>query len=139
MGEGRRDPTSRDEGVRGVDRELLHGHDAGLALSGTTVPSLMSLEMATAGLPTVTNGSGVSAQPGPDERSANLIVVETSVEAVASGVRTAVERAQELQAAVVRASPDSPKDWADAIDAAATQRIQALLAKCSARAAATAS
>jgi glycosyltransferase involved in cell wall biosynthesis len=68
---------------------LLRGHDVGLALMYTPHPSLVPLEMASAGMLTVTNRFENKTPEALAAISSNLLTVEPTVEGIAAGLRAA--------------------------------------------------
>jgi glycosyltransferase involved in cell wall biosynthesis len=69
--------------------EQLREHDVGLALMYTPHPSLVPIEMASAGMLTVTNSFENKTSGAMTAISANLLTVHPSVEGVAAGLREA--------------------------------------------------
>ncbi len=69
---------------------LLRAHDVGLALMATPHPSLVSLEMASAAMCTVTNSCGVKDHAWLERQSRNFVVVDPTVRAITEGIRVAV-------------------------------------------------
>jgi glycosyltransferase involved in cell wall biosynthesis len=65
---------------------LLRDHDVGLALMYTPHPSLVPIEMASAGLLTVTNSFENKTARALEEISSNLITAEATVEGIADGL-----------------------------------------------------
>ena len=74
---------------------LLREHDVGLALMYTPHPSLVPIEMASAGLVTVTNSFENKDAAAMAEISPNLVTVEPSIPAIAAGLAGAVARADD--------------------------------------------
>jgi glycosyltransferase involved in cell wall biosynthesis len=73
-------------------REVLRAHDLGLSLMYTPHPSLVPIEMASAGMLTVTNTWGNKTAERLKEISSNLIAVAPTVEAVQAGLKQAVDQ-----------------------------------------------
>ncbi len=76
---------------------LLRRHDVGLALMYTPHPSLVPLEMASAGMLTVTNSFENKTPAAMSAISTNLITVEPTVEGVAAGLAEAAAAASDGQ------------------------------------------
>jgi hypothetical protein len=70
--------------------DLLRSHDVGLALMYTPHPSLVPIEMASAGMLTVTNSFENKTADAMAAISPNLIAVEPSIEGVKEGLREAI-------------------------------------------------
>ena len=70
--------------------ELLGEHDVGLALMYTPHPSLVPIEMASAGLLTVTTSFENKTAAALQAISGNLIAAEPTVEGVPPALRSAV-------------------------------------------------
>jgi hypothetical protein len=76
-----------DQGAYAV---LLRDHDVGLALMYTPHPSLVPLEMASAGMLTVTNSFENKTEAALAMISSNLLTVEPTVDGIAAGLSAAV-------------------------------------------------
>jgi glycosyltransferase involved in cell wall biosynthesis len=68
---------------------VLRAHDVGLALMYTPHPSLVPIEMASAGMLTVTNTFENKTAEAMDAISPNLLAVEPTIEGIAGGLRQA--------------------------------------------------
>jgi glycosyltransferase involved in cell wall biosynthesis len=77
--------------------DVLRNHDVGLALMYTPHPSLVPLEMASAGMLTVTNSFENKTAAVMAGISTNLITVEPTVTAIAEGLREASQAVEDLQ------------------------------------------
>ena len=78
---------------QGAYAALLREHDVGLALMYTPHPSLVPLEMASAGMLTVTNRFENKTPEALAAISSNLLTVEPTVEGIAAGLRAAAAAA----------------------------------------------
>ena len=97
--------------------ELLRRHDLGLALMYTPHPSLVPLEMASAGMVTVTNRFENKTGDRLMALSANLIVAEPTVESAAAALGTAAARTGDHPArAAAAAATRWPRSWSEAFD-----------------------
>ena len=76
---------------------MLQSHDVGLALMYTPHPSLVPLEMASAGMLTVTNSFENKDAEALAAISTNLIAMEASVEGIARGLHEAVARVSDVE------------------------------------------
>ncbi len=95
---------------------LLGEYDVGLALMYTPHPGLATLEMAAAGMLTVTN---TFANKTPDVMariSSNLIVAEPTVESIAEALVEATARAGDIEARVAGSGFDWPRTWSGSFD-----------------------
>jgi glycosyltransferase involved in cell wall biosynthesis len=116
--------------TQGSYGELLRGFDVGLALMYTPHPSLVPLEMASAGMLVVTNSfenKGAEALHGISE---NLIVADPSLSGVADALSEAVLSAGDYERRVRGAAVNWPTDWADSFDDRVVDRIAAYLDAC---------
>jgi glycosyltransferase involved in cell wall biosynthesis len=77
---------------QGVYRDLLLAHDVGLCLMYTPHPSLVPIEMASAGMVVVTNTYANKTQATLDTISSNFIAVEPTIDDVRRGLEHAVAR-----------------------------------------------
>jgi glycosyltransferase involved in cell wall biosynthesis len=90
----------------------LKAHDVGLALMYTPHPSLVPLEMASAGLLTVTNTFANKTADRLRALSSNLIAVEATVPAIAAGLRRAAADVEDVAARARGARVRWSTDWA---------------------------
>jgi hypothetical protein len=111
-------------------RELLHSHDVGLALMHTPHPSLVPLEMASAGMTAVTNTYETKTSERLAAISSNLIGVEPSVEALTAGLRQAAARSDDVSARAAGARLDWPTSANEAFDTDTLSAIELLLSRC---------
>ena len=95
---------------------LLRGHDAGLALMYTPHPSLVPLEMASAGMLTVTNTFENKTADALARISPNLIAAEPTVDAIAGALCEATAAAGDAERRVAGSSVDWSRDWDAAFD-----------------------
>jgi hypothetical protein len=110
--------------------EMLAGHDVGLALMFTPHPSLVPLEMASAGLLTVTNTYDTKTAADLEALSGNLIAAEPTIEGVVGGLATAAERAGDGGARVAGATVAWSTDWEDSFSDPLIAEISGLLDRC---------
>lgn len=111
-------------------REMLASSDVGLALMYTPHPSLVPIEMAAAGMITVTNACMSKDKDAFAGISDLIQVAEPNVEAIAEGLVEAIERV--LSGAVVNPAVDWPTDpqsafpdvWMDQFEAMALQSLK---------------
>ena len=108
--------------------QLLRAHDVGLALMYTPHPSLVPLEMASAGMVTVTNSFENKTPEAMSAISANLITVAPTVEGIAAGLREAASRVGDVAARTEGAAVNWSTGWADSFPDALVDRIVAALA-----------
>ena len=93
---------------------LLAEHDVGLALMYTPHPSLVPLEMASAGLLTVTNSFENKTPDALAAISSNLICAEPTVESLAAALAEASAAAGDLGRRVAGSVVRWPRSWAEA-------------------------
>jgi hypothetical protein len=106
---------------------LLRGHDVGLALMYTPHPSLVPLEMASAGMLTVTNTFENKTAEALAAISPNLIAAEPSIVAVAEALCGAAAAAEDVARRVRGSEVDWSRDWDRTFDDELLARIAALL------------
>jgi GT2 family glycosyltransferase len=107
---------------------LLREHDVGMALMHTPHPSLVPVEMASAGLVTVTSTFEHKTAAALAEISPNLLGADPTVEAVASALAEAAERARDPGARMQGALGTRwSRSWDTSFDAALLDRVDALL------------
>jgi hypothetical protein len=109
---------------------VLRDHDVGLALMYTPHPSLVPIEMASAGLCTVTNSFENKTAADLCAISPNLITAEPTIESIADALRRAARAAEDHPArAAGAAATDWPRDWQHSFpDALMTELIGLLTA-----------
>jgi glycosyltransferase involved in cell wall biosynthesis len=90
---------------------LLREHDVGLALMYTPHPSLVPLEMASAGMLTVTNSFENKTAEAMAAISSNLITVEPSLEGLAAGLREATDRVGDFERRALGSRVEWSRDW----------------------------
>jgi glycosyltransferase involved in cell wall biosynthesis len=108
--------------------DLVRRHDVGLALAATARPSLASLQMAAAGLVTITNTSGTKTRSWIEERSSNLIAVAPTPDGIVEGLRIATARAGDSEARVAGSPVRWPATWAETFAPPVVQGLVDLLA-----------
>jgi glycosyltransferase involved in cell wall biosynthesis len=107
--------------------ELLRDHDVGLALMYTPHPSLAPIEMAAAGMLTVTNTFETKTGDALAAISPNLIAVEPTIEGVVAGLRDAVAGAGDAERRVLGAGVNWSRDWNESFDDALMARLESFL------------
>ncbi len=109
---------------------MLASHDVGLSLMFTPHPSLVPIEMASAGMLTVTNTFDTKTADSLTRISANLIPTEPSIEGIVAGLAEAVARAGDHEARVAGGRVDWSSDWERSFAPPVMDRIDELLARC---------
>jgi glycosyltransferase involved in cell wall biosynthesis len=107
--------------------ELLRQHDVGLALMYTPHPSLAPIEMAAAGMLTVTNTFETKTAQALGAISPNLIAAEPTLHGVVEALRHAVERAGEAERRVQGADVRWSRSWEDSFGEALMGRVESFL------------
>jgi len=107
--------------------ELLREHDVGLALMYTPHPSLVPMEMVSAGMLAVTNSFENKTAEAMAAISPNLIAAEPTLEAVSEALCAAAERAEDVEARVRGSAVRWPRSWDDALDERVLARVLSLL------------
>ncbi len=103
--------------------ERLPHHDVGLSLMLTPHPSLVPLEMASAGMWTVTNTFENKTAESLQDISTNLIPVEPTLEGVVAGLKDAISRVDQYHKRLQGSRFNWPTDWDDAFSPAAMKKI----------------
>lgn len=91
--------------------KTLRTFDVGLSLMYTPHPSLVPMEMASAGMLTVTNTFATKTAERIEALSSNLIPVETSVAAIVDGLRRAVAGVKNADARVQGSHVNWSTNW----------------------------
>jgi glycosyltransferase involved in cell wall biosynthesis len=110
--------------------ELLSAHDAGLALMYTAHPSLVPIEMAAAGMLTVTNTFENKTKEALAGISSNLIAVDASLEGLTAGLREAVGGVDDVKRRIRGSEVNWKSDWNDSLDDDLMSRIDSFLEEC---------
>ena len=105
----------------------LTEHDVGLSLMYTPHPSLVPLEMAAAGMVTVTNTFANKCADRLQDISPNLVGVEATVPSLVAGLRRAVAASADCEARVEGAHVDWCTDWNEAFTPALMRTINGFL------------
>jgi glycosyltransferase involved in cell wall biosynthesis len=106
---------------------FLREHDVGLGLMLTPHPSLVPLEMASAGLVTVTNTFENKTAEALGAISSNLIAAEPGIEAIAAALESAAARAEDVEARLAGSAVRWPRDWSASFDDDLVARVLSLL------------
>ena len=110
---------------------LLSSCDVGLSLMLTPHPSLVPLEMASAGMVTVTNTFENKTAAAMEAISRNLIASEPSIDGVAAGLERAAVAAEDADARVAGAAEvEWSRDWNAAFDDPLVEQVIDWLASC---------
>ena len=108
---------------------MLPGFDVGLSLMLTPHPSLVPLEMAAAGLSTVTNTFANKTPERLAGISSNLIGVKPTLAGIVEGLRTAIVRTGDVDARLAGARMSWPTDWDAAFPADTMAKVNAFLSE----------
>jgi hypothetical protein len=107
--------------------QVLRDHDVGLSLMYTPHPSLVPLEMASAGLVTVTSTFENKTEAKLQAISPNLIAAAPGVEAIAAALEAAAARVDDVTARVEGSAVRWPRDWGESFSPAVLDRVVSLL------------
>lgn len=97
-------------------REVLRAHDLGLSLMYTPHPSLVPIEMASAGMLVVTNTYANKTRKKLSEISANIIAVEPTIENVEIGLREAAGNIEDYGRRVQGARVEWSTSWEESFN-----------------------
>ncbi|WP_243370849.1 glycosyltransferase [Geotalea sp. SG265] len=96
-------------------RDILPQHDLGLALMDSPHPSLLPIEMASAGLFVVTNTYGIKNKEFFSHISENIMAVPPDHESLAQALISAAERVGDLEQRLAGSKVNWPHEWNDAL------------------------
>jgi glycosyltransferase involved in cell wall biosynthesis len=96
--------------------ELLRDYDVGLALMYTPHPSLVPIEMASAGMITVTNSFENKTQEAMSAISPNLLAPSPTIDAVSRALRTAADRVERYEERARGSAVAWSRDWNESFD-----------------------
>ncbi len=108
--------------------ELLRAHDVGLALMYTPHPSLVPLEMASAGMLTVTNTFENKDADALHAISRNLIAAEPTLGGLTDGLLEAAAAVEDVERRVAGSATDWSRDWDTSLTPELITRLLAALA-----------
>jgi hypothetical protein len=103
---------------------ILRAHDLGLSLMCTPHPSLVPLEMASAGMLTVTNTYANKTAPQLQGISSNLIAVPATVDGIVQGLKQALLSIENYQARVDGARVKWATSWEEAFNRGVMARFE---------------
>jgi glycosyltransferase involved in cell wall biosynthesis len=106
---------------------VLREHDVGLALMYTPHPSLVPIEMASAGMLAVTNSFETKTAEAMAAISLNLIAARPTVEGVAAGLRAAAAAVEDVDRRVAGSAVAWSRNWDEAFDDRLLDRVDELL------------
>jgi hypothetical protein len=106
---------------------ILRASDVGLALMHTPHPSLVPIEMAAAGMPTVTSTFGNKGAAALARISPNLIAAEPTVAAVKAALARAEREADDLERRAHGSTVRWPRSWDEALSDELMARVERLL------------
>jgi hypothetical protein len=109
--------------------EVLGAHDVGLALMYTPHPSLVPIEMASAGLIAVTNCFENKTAESLREISRNLIAGEPTIEGIAGALRAAEAAAEDFPRRAAGSAVSWSRDWAESFDDDLLGRLESYLTR----------
>ncbi|MCB0831246.1 MAG: hypothetical protein KDB54_04035 [Solirubrobacterales bacterium] len=107
--------------------DTLRLFDVGLALMYTPHPSLVPIEMAAAGLVTVTNTYANKDRDSLEAISTNLIAAEPRIDQIAEALISAEAMSRDFEARVKGSKVDWPDRWDEALDDDTMEQIGHLL------------
>jgi glycosyltransferase involved in cell wall biosynthesis len=110
--------------------EMLRGCDLGLSLTCAAHPSLVPLEMAAAGLVTVTNTFADTTRERLRELSPNFVPAEPTVETVCAALWRAADAVEDLDQRVRGARVSWNTRWEQTFNQEALGRVRQLLRAC---------
>ena len=114
---------------QGEYARALREFDVGLALMYTPHPSLVPLEMASAGMLTVTNSFENKTAAAMAAISSNLVAAEPGVESLAGALCAAAAAAGDVERRVRGSRVDWSRDWDESFDDELIARVAGFLAK----------
>ncbi len=101
----------------------LREHDLGLALMYTPHPSLVPIEMAAAGMLSVTNTFENKTAGALSEISQNIVAGEPSVPGIAAALAEAAARVGDYEARAAAGAVRWSRDWSETFDAPLLERV----------------
>ena len=112
---------------QGAYADVLRNHDVGLALMYTPHPSLVPMEMASAGMLTVTNSYENKTAEAMHAISSNLITAQPSIDGIAAGIGEAAAGVADYDRRVQGSAVRWSRSWSTTFDDELMERIESLL------------
>jgi hypothetical protein len=112
---------------QGAYANLLRSYDVGLSLMYTPHPSLVPIEMASAGMLTVTNSFENKTPEALAGISPNLVTAEPTIDGVAAGLGAAVAGVEDYARRVRGSEVDWSRDWDRSFDDELLARLTSFL------------
>jgi len=109
-------------------RDVLRSHDLGLSLMHTPHPSLVPIEMASAGMLVVTNTYANKTKEALEAISANIIAVPPTVDDVTRGLKQAVSQIDDYDRRIIGSRVHWSTSWDSAFDRNVTGKVKAFVA-----------
>jgi glycosyltransferase involved in cell wall biosynthesis len=106
---------------------LLRDHDLGLALMYTPHPSLVPIEMASAGMLTVTNSFENKTASAMAAISPNLITAEPTIDGIAGALCEAAAQVEDVERRVRGSAVRWSRDWDESFSDALLDRVTGFL------------
>jgi hypothetical protein len=113
-------------------KKVLMAHDVGLSLMYTPHPSLVPIEMASAGMIVVTNTFGNKTEESLHRISPNIMAVPPTIESIVAALRVVVSQVEHFEKRVAGAHVNWPRNWTEALNEALLARIAGFLKEISA-------
>ncbi len=107
--------------------EVLTGHDVGLALMYSPHPSLVPIEMASAGMLTVTNTFENKTAEALGDISPNLIAADPTVDGIVAALAEAIAASSDAERRVAGAAVNWSRSWDESFDDARMDWVEGLL------------
>lgn len=107
--------------------EVLRDHDVGLALMYTPHPSLVPIEMASAGMLTVTNTFENKTAAALREISPNLLAAEPSLDGIAAALCEATAAVEQVERRAAGSHVSWSRDWRSSFDDAVMEQVEEFL------------
>jgi glycosyltransferase involved in cell wall biosynthesis len=112
---------------QGSYASVLRAHDVGLALMYTPHPSLVPLEMASAGMLTVTNSFENKTAEAMSAISSNLITAAPSLDGIAAALREAARAVDDFERRVQGSEVRWSREWDQSFDDELMARVESFL------------
>jgi GT2 family glycosyltransferase len=111
-------------------RGLLRSHDLALSLASSPRLSLAAIEMASAGMPVITNTFATKTEESLEDVSENLIACAPTAEGVAQALRDGLMRVGDYDRRAKAAKVSWSKNWDECFDAPVIEAASRFLRRC---------
>ncbi len=109
---------------------VLPSYDLGMSLMLSPHPSLVPLEMAAAGMPTITNTFENKTIDKLRAISTNLIGIEPTIDGISKGIREGLANVYDYNSRIAGANVNWPTEWDQVFDNGFYTKLREMIGGC---------